>query len=61
MHLKDIKFERLFSMENEGFDDEEEILVAIRLHAKALHAAVERFFSSEFILNSKSLLSLVQS
>ena len=61
MDLKDIKFERLSSMENEGSDDEEEIPVAVRLYTKALYTAVERlsFFLVRFEFEESSFASPV--
>ena len=61
MDLKDIEFDKLFSMENEGSDNEEDIPIAVRLHAKALHTAVERlsFFLVRFEFEESSFVSPV--
>ena len=61
MDLKDIEFDKLFSMENEGSDNEEDIPVAVRLHAKALYTAVERlsFFLVRFRFEESSFVSPV--
>lgn len=42
MDLKDIKFDKLFSIENEGSNNEEDIPVVVRLYITAFYKAIER-------------------
>ena len=59
--LKDIEFDKLFSIENEGSDNEEDIPVAVRLYIKALYIAVKRlsFFLIRFRFEESSFVSPV--
>lgn len=61
MDLKDNKFDKLFSIENEGSNDEEDIPVVVRLYAKALYAAIKRlsFFLVRYKFEESSFVSPV--
>ena len=40
--LKDIKFDKLFYIENEGSNNEEDIPIVVRLYITALYRAIKR-------------------
>lgn len=61
MNLNNIEFNKLFSIEDKGSDNEEQIPVVVRLHAKALYIAIERlsFFLVRFEFEESSFVSPV--
>lgn len=61
MDLKDIKFDKLFPIENESSNDEEDIFVVVRLHTKDLYTVIKRlsFFFIRFKFEKFSFVSPV--